>query len=157
MSPTKISIINLNSVYKLNEAFIKKIVSKILKILDKPETAALEIVFLNDAAIRALNKKYRKRNRATDVLSFVLDRKELRSKESLGEVFISLDTAFKNAKIFRTNCVNELALYIVHGILHLFGYEDEKTGDRLRMSRKESEILNRLCEREDLSKVLMPR
>lgn len=145
----KIFITNLNESYNLDIKFIKKTVSDILKFFKKPQLTELEVIFLRDCAMASLNKRYKNRNTPTDVLSFNLN--------SLGEIFISLDTARKNSRIFGTEFANEVILYVIHGILHLFGYTDESRKGRLKMSKKESEILQCLCEREDLSKVLTRR
>ena len=152
-----LKIQNLNESYRLNEAFIRRIVLKILSFIKKRQDAEIEIVFLDDEAIRALNKKYRGENRPTDVLSFKMERREFSQKKFLGEVFISLDRALKNSEIFDEAFEYELTLYIVHGILHLFGYDDENERDQLRMSKRQSQVLNYLCKREHLSKVLMPQ
>ncbi len=152
-----LKIQNLNKSYRLNEAFIERIVLKILNFIKKRHVAEIEIVFLDDEAIRALNKKYRGENRPTDVLSFKMDRLEFGQKRFLGEVFISLDRALKNSEIFGKSFECELTLYIVHGILHFFGYDDENEKDRLRMSKRQSQVLKYLCKREHLSKVLMPQ
>lgn len=141
----------------LNGKFIKRIASKILKYIRKPRNTDLEIVFLNNRAMRALNKRYKGRDSSTDVLSFKIDRREFGSDKFLGQIIISVEKAEQNAKVFNTSFEEELALYIIHGILHLFGYDDETAKDRLRMSRKESEVLGYLCKTEDLSKVSMRR
>lgn len=91
------------------------------------------------------------------MLSFKIDSRGFGLKGFLGEIFISLDTALENARAFKARFEDEIVLYLVHGILHLAGYEDENVRTRLRMSKKESYILKRLCRNEDLSKVLMPR
>lgn len=152
-----IEIRNLNKSYRLNEAFIKRIVSEVLNFIKKRHDAEIEIIFLDDEAIKVLNKTYRRNNSSTDVLSFKIGRREFGQKKFLGEVFISLDRAFENSKIFGKCFESEVALYIVHGILHLFGYDDENEKDRLRMSKRQSQVLNYLCKRERLSKVLMPQ
>lgn len=140
---------NLNKKHRLNEKFIKKLTADILKILRKPRSAELEIIFLSDSAIRLLNRRYKGRNISTDVLSFELG--------ELGEVIISSDTALRNSKIFNTSFEEEIVLYIIHGILHLFGYDDESVRAKNRMSKKENGIRERLCGKENLSKVLMRR
>lgn len=151
-----IKIINLNRSYKLNEAFTKKLAVKILKIIKK-NNVELELVFLDDRSIKKLNKKYRGENSATDVLGFRIDRTEFGQKPFLGEIFISLDTARRNSRVFGTRFEDELILYVIHGILHLFGYDDETAPQRTRMSKKQERILKELCRRENLLKVLMPR
>ena len=69
----KITISNLNKSYKLNENFIKKIVLKILRFLKKPRGMELEIIFLDDNSMRSLNRRFKRRDRPTDVLSFKID------------------------------------------------------------------------------------
>lgn len=140
---------NLNKKHRLNEKFIKKLTADILNILRKPRSAELEIIFLSDSAIRLLNRRYKGRNISTDVLSFELG--------ELGEVIISSDTALRNSRIFSTSFEEEIVLYIIHGILHLFGYDDETAGAKNRMSKKENGIRERICGKENLSKVLMRR
>lgn len=117
----------------------------------------LEIVFLTDSAMRPLNRKYRKKDRPTDVLSFNINAPELGKGRSFGEIFISTDTALRNSKEFGTRFENEVALYIIHGILHLSGYEDYTPRDRSRMSKKQEAILERLCKRINLSRALTHR
>lgn len=167
MIPSRIRIRNLHRAHILNEAFIKDLIMNILKILKKPRDTELEVIFLNDDSMRTLNRRYKDRDRSTDVLSFKIDLEEfseaLRKTASsgkpkfLGEIFISLDTAFKNTRVFRTSFEEEIVLYIIHAVLHIFGYKDDAAGERLKMSKRENDILDRLCERHDLSKVLMPR
>lgn len=140
---------NLNKKHRINEKFVKKIVINILKILKKSSSTKLEIVFLNDRAIKPLNKRYKGVDRATDVLSFDLG--------SCGQILISSDMAMKNSRIFNTPLEEELVLYVIHGILHLFGYDDEKPKDRSKMFRKQDSILEILCAKIKLSEVLTRR
>jgi probable rRNA maturation factor len=143
-----ISLKNFNKKHSLNEKFLKGIASDILKGLKKEKTS-LEVVFLSDPAIKKINKKYKNRNRPTDVLSFDLG--------TCGHILISSDTALKNSKIFHTSFEKELVLYVIHGILHLFGYEDYAPLQKKRMSKKENLILEKICWKIDLSKVLTRR
>lgn len=143
-----IVVSNLNKKHRIDEKFIERTVVRILKILKKSPKTKLEIVFLSDAAIRPLNERYRHRDRATDVLSFDLG--------SCGQILISSDTALKNSHIFNTSFEKEIALYVIHGILHLSGYDDETAKAKQRMSRKEELVLKKLCHK-NLSRVLMPR
>lgn len=144
-----ITVRNSNRRYAINEAFVKKIARKILKLIGEPPGRDLEVIFLNDASIRAINKRYKKADRPTDVLSFDLS--------PLGEIFVSLDTALKNSVLYGSRFADEIVLYVTHGILHLCGYDDKKPKDKMRMSRKEEEILEYLCRKENLSKVLTRR
>jgi len=143
---TSIVVKNLNKKFRINEKFIKKIAADILSILKKKK--GLEIIFLGDKEIKPLNRKYKKRNAPTDVLSFELG--------ELGEIVISSDMALKNSAIFHTSFEKEMVLYVIHGILHLFGYDDGTTREKMRMSKKEDAILEVLCQ-ENFLKVLTRR
>jgi len=144
-----IVVSNLNKKHRIDEKFIEKIVAIILKILKKSSNTKLEIVFLSDNVIKPLNKRYKGANCATDVLSFDLG--------SCGQILISSDMALRNSRVFNTPLEKELVLYVIHGILHLLGYDDEKPKDRSRMFRKQDSILEMLCAKISLSKVLMRR
>jgi probable rRNA maturation factor len=92
----------------------------------------------------ALNKKFLGRAYATDVLAFDLTddiKQDKNPKEISGEVIISTDAVKKNTKEFQTSYAHELALYIIHGILHLLGYDDHKPADIKKMRNKEQELL----------------
>lgn len=141
---TSIVVKNLNKKFRINEKFIKKTAGDILRIIHKQK--GLEIVFLGDKEIKPINRKYKRRNAPTDVLSFELG--------ELGEIIISSDTALKNSEIFHTSFEKEIVLYVIHGILHLFGYDDGTVREKKRMSKKEDVILEALCQ-ENFLKVLM--
>lgn len=156
MTP-KIKIHNRNKKFKLNELFLKRIAFEVLDIVKGRGIGELEIVFLSDKAIKPLNKKYMGENSPTDVLSFNLDADEFGKKGFFGEIFISTDTALTNSKFYGTRLENEITLYVIHGILHLFGYEDYTKKDRVEMSKKQDKVLETLCKRIDLFKVLTRR
>ena len=143
-----IEVKNLNKKHNINERFIASIAKDTLKVLKKSSRIELGIAFLSDAAIRPINKRYRHRDRATDVLSFELG--------PCAQILISSDTALKNSGIFNTSFEEEIILYVIHGILHIIGYDDGTAEEKRRMSKKERMVLNKLC-RTDFSKVLMPQ
>ena len=118
---------------------------KILSMLNMGSERAC-ILFMNDLGIKRLNKKYRKRDKSTDVLAF-----------ETGDIAISAERAAKNSKRFGSTVADELKLYMIHGILHLFGYDDGNSRDSRKMARKQNRILDKLCSCRNLSEVLMPR
>lgn len=101
-------------------------------------------MFVSAQKIIALNKKFLGRAYATDVLSF--DLKDEFSPKSLveGEVIISTDAIIKNARLFKTPVAQELTLYIIHGILHLLGFDDHAPDDIQKMRKEEDKILKYL-------------
>ncbi len=128
-----------------------------MRMIRKESFADLELIFLDDKAMRRLNRRYASRDSSTDVLSFRIDRREFGQKRFLGEIIISLDTALKNSKVHGTDLAEEVVLYMIHGILHLFGYDDGDARRLREMVRKQNRILDKLCSCRNLSEVLMPR
>ena len=152
-----IEAVNLHRAYRLNERMVRSLAADILRMIRKEPFADLELIFLDDKAMKRFNKRYAFRDSSTDVLSFRIDRGEFGQKRFLGEIIISLDTALKNSKVYGTDFTEEVVLYVIHGILHLFGYDDGSERDSREMVRKQNRILDKLCSCRDLSEVLMPR
>ena len=103
---------------------------------------------MTDQKICSLNKKFLGLNNATDVLSFDSTDEEVsytlspkNVKEVNGDIIISTDAAIKNAKRFNTSVEHELSLYVVHGVLHLLGYDDHSKNDIAKIRKKEKKIL----------------
>ncbi|MBN2453587.1 MAG: rRNA maturation RNase YbeY [Candidatus Omnitrophica bacterium] len=153
----RIHIANLHHSYRIDERAIGNIARRVMSLIKREGAAELEIIFLDDNGIRKLNRRYKHRDRPTDVLSFRIDRGEFGRKDFLGVIAISADTARRNAEAFGTGFPEEVVLYVIHGILHLFGYDDRTPGKRARMSNKQEEILRKICSCKNLSRVLMPR
>jgi probable rRNA maturation factor len=107
---------------------------------EEPPSSNINIVFVTDRFIKSLNKKYRNKPKATDVLSFNLDSAD--DEDSiLGEIYISTDTALKNAKKLGVTFRNEILRLCCHGFLHLLGYDHEKPRDLKIMQAKEDKYL----------------
>ncbi len=98
--------------------------------------AAVTVVLVDDPYIRQLNHKYRQLDRATDVLSFNLD-DDGPGQEALGDVYISVDRARDQADRYHVSLDDELHRLVVHGCLHLLGYDHHNTSDRKVMREKE--------------------
>ena len=116
---------------------LKLLSNKILKALKMPSGFSLAIIFLTDRAIRALNRKYLKTGSPTDVLVF--DYGNLTA-----DMAISLDTAKRNAGIYKTSYKEEIILYLIHGVLHLAGYDDTDPQKKEKMFRKQEWLLSKL-------------
>lgn len=101
----------------------------------------LSILITDDREIRKLNRDFRFKDKATDVLSFPMEDDFL-----LGDVVISLDTAKRQAKEFNCTVKAELQRLLVHGLLHLLGYEHVGVSAAVcrRMQRKEKALLRLL-------------
>lgn len=105
------------------------------------ERAEVSVAVVDDPTIHTLNRKYLQHDYATDVLSFLLSGAD----EPLeGEVIASADTANRESTQYGWSWMDELSLYIIHGTLHLIGYDDSTDAAREQMRAKEKEYLNKL-------------
>ena len=94
---------------------------------------------MTDQTIHELNRQYRNKDRPTDVLSFPLADEVCPTL--LGDVVISIDTARRQARQRKRAFADELRALLIHGILHLLGYDHEVSeGEAVRMRRKEREL-----------------
>ncbi len=108
----------------------------------------LNIIFVNNHYIQALNKKYRGIDKPTDVLSFsYMDDLEEEPDQLIGEVYVSTETAKKQAKKNKIELMDELKKLIVHGILHVYGYDHEIDEDYKVMHGLEKEVLGELADK----------
>ena len=99
----------------------------------------VSITLINDKRIQSINKKYRALNKPTNVLSF-----ELGDDVLLGDIFVSLDTVMREAKDAHISVEEHIAHMIVHGMLHLQGYDHIKDKEAQIMENKEITILKKL-------------
>lgn len=99
----------------------------------------LDFNFLNGESMIEINKKYLDHNYDTDIITFnYSDENDMLD----GEFFISLSEASKNSKKYKVPLDNELFRLIVHGILHLIGYDDSNAQEKRRMKKVENQIVN---------------
>jgi len=132
--------------FPIDKRFFKKVAQEILKNESK-ENNSLSVAFVKEEEIKKLNNKYLKKNKPTDVLSFPHNTdflKETRNfKDSLGEIVICPSMVEKNAKQLSVSIKRELSRVLIHGILHLLGYEHEKGEKRAKeMGKKENYYLS---------------
>jgi probable rRNA maturation factor len=121
---------------------IKKAAERILASL-RISGYELSVLLLDNRGIRAVNKKYLGRNRPTNVISFSLAEGEFGNinPHVLGDVVISAEKALEQAEIRGTGLEEELTFLLIHGILHLVGYDHEKKGsEREKMRKKEKNV-----------------
>lgn len=102
--------------------------------------AELSVLLVGDRAIRRLNRRWRKVDRATDVLSFPTAAVP-GAGPALGDVVISIDTAARRARAEGRRVTAELERYLAHGLLHLMGYDHEAPEEAKRMARREEDLL----------------
>ena len=101
----------------------------------------LNVRFVDDVTIRELNKKYSGQDKATDVLSFSYIEDGHMSGEELGDIAISLETAERQAAEASNQLADEIALLLLHGILHIAGIDHAQPDEQAVMDRLQAEIL----------------
>jgi len=108
-------------------------------------SAELGIKFVGDQRMRALNRRYRGKDRTTDVLAFAMREAPHSSAGLLGDVVIAVPAAARQAKQGQRSLDEELTVLLIHGILHLCGYDHERSEkEARRMHRRERMILRSL-------------
>jgi len=132
-----VEVVNRQRTSKLPSRDWVALTTKILELLGSPD-ASVTIAFVSDRKIRELNRMFRGFDKSTDVLSFPSGE----DAENLGDIAIAIDTAKVQAKRNRLTVERELAQLILHGVLHLSGYDHET--DDGEMNRLELKLRRRL-------------
>ena len=123
-------------------AQLRRSAARFLRILELGDVE-LSVLLTDDAAIRVLNREWRRKDRPTDVLSFPAGDPPPGSTgpRHLGDVILSLDTARRQASAHRRSLGDELDLYLAHGLLHLLGHDHNRRKDAERMAALEARLL----------------
>ncbi|GBF48742.1 endoribonuclease YbeY [Leptospira ryugenii] len=134
---TNSSFLDMHLVQKNVERILSSLLPESLHSVD------LDLLFVDDQAMKQINSERRSLEKTTDVLSFPLYQADLNiPHQHLGEVVISVDTLSRQAEEIGHSKIEELYRLLVHGILHLLGYEHETNeADAQRMRAKEDECL----------------
>jgi len=128
----RINIFYTDRSYRLSRRVILDLFDRVLN-NENRAGSLVNLVFVNESAIMKLNRDYRGENRITDVLSFDFD------DELLGEIYICLAQARRQAKDRRTPVKIEIMRLLIHGLLHLLGYDHTDKKEELEMyARQES-------------------
>lgn len=142
-----VEIIRRGAAGKVPARPLKIIAQAILELVDRTE-ADLTVVLLGDREMQQLNAKYRKKNYATDVLAFPVQGTLPVPYLPLGDVVISIEKARQQAHERNRPTEAEVITLLIHGIVHLLGYDHERSAADARvMQRLESKIYRALCER----------
>lgn len=143
-----VNIENISSNLKVRLIPLKNLAQKILK--DFREKGEVNIILISDNYMRDLNQRFTKTKDSTDVLSFNLkENKTLKgNKEFLGEVYISVDKARRQAQSYKVSFDQELKRLVAHGILHLLGYDHkDRTGEEEMRKREDGYVFPQRKER----------
>jgi len=136
--PIAISISNTQGHLEIDVEFLMELAREVLR-GENVEHADVSIALVDDPSIHALNRRHLEHDWPTDVITFPLSEPD--EPCLIGELVVSAEMAKTTAERAGTNPRDELALYVVHGLLHLCGYDDLDDGDRILMRRREDEIL----------------
>ena len=132
--------------YEDDYSYLKEVIEYTLK-KQKIENAYLSIIFINDDKMHEMNKEYRDIDRTTDVLSFAYEDNETIKSEirELGDIFVSIPKMKSQAIEYGHSEKRELSFLVVHGILHLLGYDHtiDEEHEKAQFELQE-EILNEL-------------
>ena len=135
-------------------ALVRDVLQFAARQLSLKDSTEISVTMMTKPAIRKLNQQYRGVDRATDVLSFAAEERgdetpiimdpELAAElpENLGDLFVSIDKVEEQAKFLGHSVDRELGFLVVHGFLHLNGYDHEKQADEQWMFDLQREILD---------------
>jgi len=137
--------------HKINQKYLNKIAEKTLETVKFKKPAEISLVIAGDRRIKTLNRKYRGKNKITDVLSFSALEDKLnknkkikfispKEKAFLGEIFICYPQAARQAKFQKHPVKKETAILLIHGVLHLLGYDHLKKSEMIKMKQKEKDV-----------------
>ena len=118
---------------------IKLWIAMVLR-LEKKQVGQINFLFTNDEEILKKNIKFLKHNTYTDIITF----NYCKDKIINGDIIISIDRVKENAEKFKSDFEEELKRVLIHGVLHLCGYNDKKTADTELMRKKENWALKQI-------------
>lgn len=153
--PRAVPISNLQKHLELDEASVRRLAEFVLDAEGAPAELGVSLAFVGDVTIAELNARHLGRQGATDVLAFPFRDEAARATPEaawpqpvegpalLGEVVVSAERAVAWCREHGGDPIQEVALYVVHGVLHLLGYQDLSEPARARMRARERELLAR--------------
>ena len=138
---------------RIDKRWLRQLVKESLRVHSLEAQVELSLLVTDDATVRELNKTYRGKDKATDVLSFALEADRRGGAAAgfvmppgemvhLGEVIVSYPKAVEQAAERLHPVEDELALLVVHGVLHLLGYDHDKPGREREMRSMERKVLS---------------
>ncbi len=128
--------------WRLHLVSLRKIAARILQAVGEPE-AILSVEIVGDGRMRRLNRTFRLRDKTTDVLAFATREGPGPPSLLLGDIVISLPQTIRQAREHEQDIDHELVMLLIHGVLHLCGYDHERgQGEARRMVRRERVVLH---------------
>ena len=137
-----ITVQNRQRAFRISSNKVKQTARCIMDELFQYKTYQLSIILINEKKMTEVNQQHLNHKGPTDVITFDYSEKNLPD----GEILICPSIAHRHAKTHKVSLGSELARYIIHGILHIEGYNDLTPKDRSIMKRKENRALNKLSQ-----------
>lgn len=140
----EIDLMNRQSLLPIDDGQTRSIVIQTLQ-AEGISRAEVSISIVDDATIHEVNREYLDHDYPTDVISFLYESHDVHGDPTQrgldGEVVVSAETAVRQAENYNWRPEQELCLYLVHGLLHLCGYDDQSPEDQSRMRDRERAVL----------------
>lgn len=130
--------INSTGKYSIDKRNVHKIVAYLKSELNF-RINAVSVNFIDSSEISIMNIKYLNHHRSTDIITFNYSGK---NDELDGELFISVEDAGNNARTYGVRLKEELVRLVIHGFLHLLGFDDKKSNDKKKMMTLQEKLLN---------------
>lgn len=137
---SKVEVINNYPGIKVKSLPVKELIRKLLQD-EGVKASELNVIFVDDAFLKALHHQYLNENSVTDVITFNLS--EIPGAKTEGEIYISVERAVIQAQEFSVSTDQEIARLIVHGLLHLKGYDDCTQAEQRKMRAMEDFYLKK--------------
>jgi probable rRNA maturation factor len=129
------------------EAELQSVIAYTLAAEGVTAPVALTVVLVDDATIHELNRRFLAHDEPTDVITFPLDNQDdefflpAEAARQLGEIYVSCERATTQSAAWGTTPAREVRFLVVHGVLHLLGWDDATTEDRARMLARQDTLL----------------
>lgn len=130
---------------------IRRCCNAVLKLENFKGSAEVSVTLVDNQYIQSLNKQYRDKDVPTDVLSFPMgkdgkyDINQETGAQILGDIVISMEKVMDQSKIYGHTMQREIAYLVAHGMLHILGYDHERSGmEKVRMREKEEKVMGQL-------------
>jgi len=139
-----ISIQNIHPRLRVKKTPIKFLIENILS--SEKTNSGVDVILVDDNLMKKLNREFTKHDGTTDVLSFGMQEGKSDPVEfpGLGDVYVCLDQAKRQAEERRLKLEEEVALLVAHGVLHLLGYDHQKKNQETTMRKKERGYLKKM-------------
>lgn len=143
-----ITVRNRQTTRRIKVALLERIIRTLMSELSQKEFFELGISLVDEAEMIQLNREFMGHKGTTDVIALDYCEANL-----AGDIFVCIDEACTQAKRFGTTWQTELVRYVVHGVLHLSGYDDRRLADRRKMKEAEDRLVRELGKRFNLQRL----